>query len=97
MSKLFTNYCSIADGQRIAVYRNGHPGTLEGTSSSALDFASIINRIIEERIKVGKGPIGLINPVLYEHPEVLNDITYANFLNVLIRRSADHSCSKGGQ
>jgi len=28
----------------------------------------------EERIAAGKGPIGFVNPVLYEHPEVLNDI-----------------------
>ena len=28
----------------------------------------------EERTAVGKGPIGFVNPVLYAHPEVLNDI-----------------------
>lgn len=32
-----------------------------------------INRINDERIAVGKSPVGFINPVLYEHPEVLND------------------------
>ncbi|KAI1868901.1 hypothetical protein JX265_006880 [Neoarthrinium moseri] len=39
------------------------------------NIAIFINRINEERIAVGKGPVGFINPVLYEHPEVLNDIT----------------------
>jgi tripeptidyl-peptidase-1 len=29
---------------------------------------------VEERIKVGKGALGFVNPTLYEHPEVLNDI-----------------------
>lgn len=24
---------------------------------------------------MGKGPVGFVNPVLYAHPEVLNDIT----------------------
>lgn len=24
---------------------------------------------------MGKGPVGFVNPVLYSHPEVLNDIT----------------------
>ena len=67
----------IADGQNVAVYLNGKPGKLDGTSASCPIFASLINRIIEERIKAGKGPLGFINPVLYEHPEVLNDITYA--------------------
>lgn len=28
----------------------------------------------EERAVYGKGPIGFVNPVLYAHPEVLNDI-----------------------
>jgi hypothetical protein len=32
-----------------------------------------INRINDERIAIGKSPVGFINPVLYEHPEVLND------------------------
>lgn len=75
---------AVTDGQRIAVYKNGNPGTLEGTSASAPIFASILNRIIEERIKIGKGPIGLINPVLYELPEVLNDIMCANSSFMLI-------------
>ncbi|KAI9742807.1 MAG: hypothetical protein M1818_003536 [Claussenomyces sp. TS43310] len=46
-----------------------------GTSASAPIFASIVNRINEERIAIGKNPVGFINPVLYAHPEVLNDIT----------------------
>ncbi|RHZ45550.1 uncharacterized protein CDV56_104514, partial [Aspergillus thermomutatus] len=31
--------------------------------------------INEERLAVGKGPVGFVNPVLYAHPEVLNDVT----------------------
>lgn len=42
---------------------------------SAPIFASLLNRIVEERIKVGKGPLGFVNPTLYENPQVLNDIT----------------------
>lgn len=42
---------------------------------SAPIFASLLNRIVDERIKVGKGPLGFVNPVLYENPQVLNDIT----------------------
>lgn len=53
----------------------GRFGTEGGTSASSPIFASLVNRIIEERIAVGKGPLGFINPVLYTHPEVLNDIT----------------------
>jgi tripeptidyl-peptidase-1 len=32
-------------------------------------------QINEERLEMGKKPVGFINPVLYNHPEVLNDIT----------------------
>jgi tripeptidyl-peptidase-1 len=46
-----------------------------GTSASAPTFASIINRINEERIKAGKGSVGFVNPTLYKNPGVLNDIT----------------------
>lgn len=59
----------------IAVYVGGELVTEGGTSASSPIFASLINRIIEERIKIGKGPLGFINAVLYQHPEVLNDIT----------------------
>lgn len=38
-------------------------------------FAAIINLINEERLAIGKGPVGFVNPVLYENPQVLNDIT----------------------
>ena len=38
-------------------------------------LASIVNRINEERLSAGKGPVGFINPVLYANPGVLNDIT----------------------
>jgi tripeptidyl-peptidase-1 len=31
-------------------------------------------QINEERIAIGKGPVGFINPVLYQHIEVFNDI-----------------------
>ena len=34
-----------------------------------------INRIIEERIAIGKGPLGFLNYALYENSWVLNDIT----------------------
>lgn len=38
-------------------------------------FASVLTLINEERTAVGKGPVGFVNPALYENPYVLNDIT----------------------
>ncbi|ORY14368.1 peptidase S8/S53 domain-containing protein [Clohesyomyces aquaticus] len=64
-----------ANSDNIATFTRGKFITSGGTSASAPIFAAIINRIVEERLKIGKGPLGFINPVLYSHPEVLNDIT----------------------
>jgi len=38
-------------------------------------FASIISMINNERLAIGKRPVGFINPVLYQYPDILNDIT----------------------
>lgn len=65
-----------ANGWNYPVTKFGNFYLSGGTSQSAPLFASLVNRIIDERIKAGKkGALGFINPVLYEHPEVLNDIT----------------------
>ena len=63
-----------ANGDNIAVYNEGKFGLSGGTSASTPIFASIVNRINEERLAAGKKPVGFVNPVLYSHPEVLNDI-----------------------
>ena len=64
-----------ANGDNIAVYNEGEFTLEGGTSASTPIFASIINLINEERLAIGKSPVGFVNPTLYAHPEVLNDIT----------------------
>jgi len=64
-----------ANGQTIAIYNAGRYTTEDGTSASTPIFAAIINRINEERIAVGKNPVGFVNPALYANPQILNDIT----------------------
>jgi tripeptidyl-peptidase-1 len=64
-----------ANGDNIAVYDNGLFGLSGGTSASTPIFASIVTRINEERLRAGKKTVGFMNPTLYAHPEVLNDIT----------------------
>lgn len=64
-----------ANGWNIAVVVEGSYTDEAGTSASSPIFASLINRIIEERIKVGKGPLGFVNPTLYANPQVFHDIT----------------------
>jgi tripeptidyl-peptidase-1 len=46
-----------------------------GTSVWATVFAGPITRINSSRLNVGKKPVGFINPTLYQHPEVFNDVT----------------------
>lgn len=64
-----------ANGDNIATLVKGKVSLVGGTSASAPIFASVINRINEARLNAGKNTIGFINPVLYAHPEILNDIT----------------------
>jgi len=45
-----------------------------GTSMSAPIVGAILTLINEERLAAGKKPIGFINPVLYQHPEMFNDV-----------------------
>lgn len=51
---------------------------VSGTSASAPIFASVLNRINEERIAAGKTPVGFVNPALYANPGMFNDITAGN-------------------
>ncbi|RFU29102.1 hypothetical protein B7463_g7233, partial [Scytalidium lignicola] len=60
------NYVVAIDGNFTFVY---------GTSASAPTFGSILTIINNARMNAGKSTVGFINPVLYSHPEVMNDIT----------------------
>lgn len=46
-----------------------------GTSLSTPLWAAMLTLINEERLAHYKRPLGFVNPVLYAHPEVFNDIT----------------------
>ncbi|KAK4995296.1 hypothetical protein LTR66_004858 [Elasticomyces elasticus] len=60
------NYVVAVDGRFALVY---------GTSASTPTVGAILTLINNERFNHGKTSIGFINPTLYAHPEVLNDIT----------------------
>ncbi|KAJ2989765.1 hypothetical protein NUW58_g3301 [Xylaria curta] len=64
-----------AIGLNVATVWNGSTYGVGGTSASAPIFAGIVTLLNEARIKIGKGPIGFLNPTLYKHPEAFNDIT----------------------
>ncbi|KAF4634822.1 hypothetical protein G7Y89_g3271 [Cudoniella acicularis] len=64
-----------ANGAFLLTFVNETEGTFFGTSLASPIFGAVITLLNEERTLVGKGPIGFINPALYENPSVLNDIT----------------------
>ena len=67
-----------AVGDNGVFFVNGEQTLSGGTSMAAPVVASIFNRINEERINAGKSVIGFVNPTLYQHPEMFNDITIGN-------------------
>jgi tripeptidyl-peptidase I len=60
------NYVIAVDGNYTLVY---------GTSASAPSFGSIITLINEQRLTKGKKAVGFLNQVLYNHPEMMRDVT----------------------
>lgn len=66
VSAIGLNIPAVIDGQTVST---------GGTSASSPIFASILNLINGERIAAGKKAIGFVNPVLYAHPDMFNDIT----------------------
>ncbi len=63
-----------ANGAFLLAYNNLTLNNWFGTSLASPIFGSVVTLLNEERTQRGKGPIGFINPTLYEHPYVLNDI-----------------------
>lgn len=55
-----------ANGAFLLVYVNLTEATYFGTSLASPIFGSVITLINEERTAAGKGPVGFVNPVLYE-------------------------------
>jgi len=53
-----------AVGDNVVIFNAGAPILIGGTSAATPVFASVLNRINEERIAVGKSTVGFVNPVL---------------------------------
>lgn len=53
-----------AVGDNVVIFSAGSEGLIGGTSASSPAFAAILTRINDERIAVGKTPIGFVNPTL---------------------------------
>jgi tripeptidyl-peptidase-1 len=64
-----------ANGLNYVIAIKGRWALVYGTSASVPTVGSILTLINEARLNAGKGTIGFINPVAYDHPEIFNDIT----------------------
>ena len=64
-----------AIGLKIATYTEGIFSPSAGTSAATPIFASLINLINENRLAAGKGPVGFLNPTLYQNPSIFNDVS----------------------
>ncbi|EME48187.1 hypothetical protein DOTSEDRAFT_51412 [Dothistroma septosporum NZE10] len=64
-----------AMGRKLPTIQLGELRLVGGTSASAPIFASLLTLINAERLKQNKTPVGFVNPVVYKHPEMFNDIT----------------------
>ncbi|KAI0884159.1 Pro-kumamolisin, activation domain-containing protein [Annulohypoxylon maeteangense] len=68
-----------AAGDNMVIYSyNQTVYPIGGTSAAAPIFASVLTLINEARLAANKSTVGFVNPVLYAHPEVLNDVTQGN-------------------
>jgi len=65
---------SQANGANYVIAIDGNFSLVYGTSASSPTTGSILTLINQARYSAGKSSIGFINPVLYEHPGILNDI-----------------------
>ena len=64
-----------ANGVRYAAVVNDMTKLLYATSAATSTLAAIFTIINQARMNVGKSSIGFVNPVLYQNPELLYDIT----------------------
>lgn len=62
--RAYPDIAALGDNGLVA--NRGKLGLSGGTSMSAPIVAAIVNRINEERLNLGKGPVGFINPALYK-------------------------------
>ncbi|KAF9972599.1 hypothetical protein BGZ73_004275 [Actinomortierella ambigua] len=67
-----------AIGKNLAVTNGGEQILVDGTSASAPIFASIVAMINDRRFSSGKPALGFLNPFLYSHPNIFNDIISGN-------------------
>jgi tripeptidyl-peptidase-1 len=67
-----------AQGKNLVIVKGGKEYRVDGTSASAPIFASVISLLNERLLRMGRQPLGFLNPLIYLFPEIFNDITSGN-------------------
>jgi len=67
-----------ANGVDYPIVINGRSEGVSGTSCSSPAFSGIVVLLNDIRLQANKSPLGFLNPLIYQHPEVFNDITAGN-------------------
>eukprot|EP01063_Lacrimia_lanifica_P041333 TRINITY_DN9618_c0_g3_i2.p1 TRINITY_DN9618_c0_g3~~TRINITY_DN9618_c0_g3_i2.p1 ORF type:complete len:214 (+),score=72.11 TRINITY_DN9618_c0_g3_i2:509-1150(+) len=65
---------SLGESVTITAYGN-MTLNCEGTSASSPSFMGVVSLLNAACLKLSGSPLGFLNPLLYAHPEVFNDIT----------------------
>eukprot|EP00003_Mantamonas_plastica_P003124 TRINITY_DN1252_c0_g1_i1.p1 TRINITY_DN1252_c0_g1~~TRINITY_DN1252_c0_g1_i1.p1 ORF type:complete len:561 (+),score=225.24 TRINITY_DN1252_c0_g1_i1:350-2032(+) len=63
-----------AQGVLFQVVVGGQVQSVGGTSAACPTFAAVISLLNSERAKAGKGPLGYLNHLIYQNPQMFNDI-----------------------
>jgi tripeptidyl-peptidase-1 len=64
-----------AQAENFVVVNMGSTEPVSGTSAATPTFASLVGLLNAARISQGKPTLGFLNPLLYQNPSALNDIT----------------------
>lgn len=64
-----------AQAENFVVVNQGQNEPVSGTSAATPTFAALVALLNAARISQGKATLGFLNPLLYQNPTALNDIT----------------------
>ncbi|KAK0548262.1 hypothetical protein OC846_002981 [Tilletia horrida] len=84
-----------AAGSSYVIAYSGKYGLVGGTSAACPLVASLFTLVNDARSKVGKGPVGWANPVLYAHPNAFQDVTSGSSIGCGVGGAAGFSATSG--
>lgn len=64
-----------AGALNFAVVQGGFTQSVAGTSCAAPAFSGVVALLNDARFQQGKGSLGWLNPLIYQNPDMFNDVT----------------------